>query len=93
MQITSLILASSHVLAALPPMAQSAREIRAILDDPHMHEQLGSAERIHEIVRNESGYLVKTDHYTLQVDVIYGGTERRIGPIQFRLEFHDAQRQ
>jgi hypothetical protein len=71
--------------AALPPMAQSAAEIRAILDDPRLHRYLGS-EAIEQITHKETGYLISTRHYQIGVDVIYH-TPKRIGPASFSLEF------
>ena len=64
-----LIFLVSTGFAALPPLAQSTKEIQALLADANFYKSLGSAEIIKEIVRNETGYLVVTQHYTMQVDV------------------------
>ena len=71
----------------LPPLAQSTREIQAILSNAQMYENLGSAEMIREINRTEKGYLILTHHYAMQVDVQYIHDGKRIGPAQFQLEF------
>ncbi len=72
--------------AALPPMAQSAREMQAVLADPKLQEYLGSAEPIQEIKRTEEGYLVLTEHFVMKVDVVYSQAKRP-GPVPFELEF------
>ena len=72
--------------AALPPLAQSAREIQAILTDPKTYQILGSAEQIQEVRKTDTGYLVVTKNYQLQVDVRYGGGDRIAGPVHFELE-------
>lgn len=83
-----LFLASSG-FSLLPPLAQSVREIQTLVADRRLYDSLGSAEVIQEIVRNEAGYQVVTQHYTMQVDLRIIRTEKRIcGPAQFEFEFH-----
>lgn len=74
--------------AALPPYAQSAREIQKILSDSKTHAALGSAEAIQEIRKTDRGYLIITKNYELQVDIRYGGGPKLAGPVHFELEFH-----
>ncbi|MBS0624907.1 MAG: hypothetical protein JSS32_02515 [Verrucomicrobia bacterium] len=74
--------------AALPPLAQSSREIQAILVDPRLQEMLGSAELIQSITRTEEGYVVITSNYQLRVDVEYKSSQR-IGPVSFDLQFYE----
>jgi hypothetical protein len=79
----------SSGFALLPPLAQSAREMQAILSDPRLYESLSSAEVIQEVMRNEAGYLVVTQNYTLQVDLRTISREpKNYGPARFELEFH-----
>jgi hypothetical protein len=73
--------------AALPPLAQSTREMQALLSDPHMQGWLGSAEPIQSIIRMQNGYLIMTQNYAMRVDINYGGEDRLIGPVPFTLEF------
>ena len=81
---------ASATFAALPPLAQGIRELQTLLADQRLYESLGSGEAIKEIIRTESGYLVVTRNYELQVDLKYGGGDRRlIGPIHFELEFKE----
>jgi hypothetical protein len=83
------ILLASTTFAALPPLAQSTRELQALLADHRLYESLGSAERIKEILRTEHGYLVLTENYALRVDIQYGGGHSKvIGPIHFEFNFH-----
>lgn len=89
---TALFLACAiSSFAALPPLAQSQREIQALLTDPHLQEGLGSAESIQEVIRTETGYVVMTQNYSMRVDVIYGETTRP-GPVPFQLQFHPPQK-
>ncbi len=75
--------------SALPPLAQSIKEMQAILADSRLYHSLGSPEMIQEFVRTEEGYLITTQHYTLQVNVKYLRGQHRIGPVQFELEFDE----
>ncbi len=83
------VLFASTAFAALPPLAQSRRELQAVLADNRFYNSLGSAEMIQEIIRTNEGFLIFTQNYSMHVDVKYGGGDRRvIGPIHFELEFH-----
>jgi hypothetical protein len=84
----SLFLASSSLFAALPPLAQSSREIQAVLSDSQLQTLLGSAEGVQEIIRTEGGYVVMTQNYLLRVDVEYLSASRP-GPVPFRLHFQE----
>lgn len=81
---------SSVTFAALPPLAQSSREIQAVLADGRFYESLGSAEVVKEIIRTQNGFLVMTQNYAMKVDVKYTprGETTFAGPAQFTLEFH-----
>lgn len=84
------IFLASTTFAALPPLAQSTREMQALLADARFYDALGSAEQIKDIIRTEKGYLVLTQHYAMRVDIKYGGGDKKIiGPVHFELEFHD----
>lgn len=74
--------------SALPPMAQSIRELQKLLSSPEIY--INSAEWIKEISRNEKGYLVTTANYEMQVDIHYGGGPQGFcGPAVFRFEFQE----
>jgi hypothetical protein len=83
------LLASSPISAALPPLAQSSREIKAILESRELYQILGGAEPIEQIARTENGYLVVTAHKELLVDIHYVASNK-IGPREFELYFHPA---
>ncbi|MDE3045482.1 MAG: hypothetical protein KGJ02_02405 [Verrucomicrobiota bacterium] len=83
-----LFVAASALQAALPPLAQSTREIKAILSAPELHTLLGSAESIQSIRRTPTGYVLSTQHYLLQVDIYYNQEQVRPGPVPFQLTFH-----
>jgi len=74
--------------AALPPMAQSIREIEAILSDPQLYQILGSAEMIQRIEQIEHGhYIVLTRNHSLQVTLNFIPLGHP-GPAKFSIEFH-----
>ncbi len=77
----------NNKLQALPPAVQRVRELIALLSDERLFDKLG-AERVESIEKNENGYLVYTENYTMQVNVHYispaGGF---CGPAKFELEF------
>lgn len=79
---------ASTTFGLLPPLSQSTRELRELINDPRLYENLGGSEIIQKIIRTENGYLVVTQNYEMAVDVHYQRREeRRIGPAQFELEF------
>jgi len=83
------IFLASTAFAALPPLAQSTRELQSLLSDTRFYDALGSAELIKDIIRTEKGYLVLTQNYAMRVDIEYGGGDKKIiGPIHFELKFH-----
>ncbi|MFA6118808.1 MAG: hypothetical protein WCT85_01280 [Parachlamydiales bacterium] len=85
-----IILFSVKGFAILPPLYHSLNEIKAITSDERLSNELGSAELILEIKKNESGYLITTNKSTLQVDVIYI-PQKMIGPGKFELKFYDKK--
>lgn len=82
------LLFGSTLFGALPPLAQSIREMQAILGDSQMQKLLGSGESIQEMIRIETGYAVITTRYILHVDVEYQ-KPKFPGPIPFALHFYD----
>ena len=85
----TLVLSTSAAFAALPPLAQSSREIQAILESPEAYQLLGGAEPINKILRCDNRYIVFTASKELWVDVHYL-KNGKIGPAEFKLEFHLA---
>lgn len=76
--------------AALPPLAQSIREIEAIIKDPQLYQLLDSAESIRDIKRTDGGYLVITAHQSLEVTITYLPSDRP-GPAKFALQFSSPE--
>ncbi len=88
--LVTLLLAVFSAQAALPPVYQSTKEYRALLDSPKLTELLGSGEAIRSIARDEKGFIVQTTKYSLRVDVIYDPMDHP-GPAKFHLAFHDPE--
>jgi hypothetical protein len=82
---------SSFSVQALHPKYQTAREIRAILEDSRLFEKLGN-EFVLEIRKTEGGYVIHTRSFEIQVDVNYlpPSIPGIIGePARFELVFSD----
>jgi hypothetical protein len=76
------------LLAALPPLAQSTREMQAILTAPEIVYLLHSGETIEALRRIEGGYLLETNEHLLEVHIEYLPQEHRIaGPRGYKIEF------
>lgn len=84
------IFLASTAFAALPPLAQSTREIQTLLADSRLYESLGSAELIQQITRTEKGYLIITSNYAMEVDVRYVKNQKWVGPAQLEFQFQPA---
>lgn len=85
-----ILLSSSSMFAALPPLYQSLREIDAVISDERMAEYFTSADYIEVIKRNEEGFLITSNKRMVQVDVEYIPA-KMVGPSKFQLHFHEAQ--
>ncbi len=77
---------ASTMFAVLPPLAQSTKEMRAILNDSQLYQMLGSSQNIQEMSRTDFGWVVKTQDLALEIDVIYT-PQKQPGPAQFELRF------
>jgi len=76
------------LLAALPPLAQSSKEIQAILSSPEIANYLECAERIESIKRTDEGYVIETNYQKLEVHIHYVEAENMVpGPQQYEIEF------
>ncbi|HSX03680.1 MAG TPA: hypothetical protein VLG76_03020 [Rhabdochlamydiaceae bacterium] len=71
--------------AALPPLMQETKELKAILDDPRLSSSLKS-ELIQKIEKTEGGYLVSTASKQVQIKVKYLPATMP-GPANFELIF------
>lgn len=78
----------SSTYAMLPPLYHTLNEIKGILSDERLAQELGSAEGITKIEKNDEGYLITTYRYQLQVDVHYI-PQKLIGNPKFELKFYE----
>jgi hypothetical protein len=76
------------IFGALPPFAQSVKELKALLSDERLEELLGSSEGIREIMKTDSGYAVVTYSRFLKVDVEYKSLGHP-GPVPFEFHFFE----
>ena len=82
------LIASQTLFAALPPLAQSIREIQSILSAKEFKDLLNSAESIETISYLDGGYLVITNKSLIEVRIEYlERNDRLAGPLEYRLEF------
>ena len=76
--------------AALPPLYESLREYKELLNSTELASRLGSAEMIRDIKRDEKGFVITSQHHTLRVNVIYEPMGHP-GPLKFHLEFENEE--
>jgi hypothetical protein len=81
--------ASQMAFAALPPLYQSANEIKTILSSKEFNQTLHSGEFITEIKKTKDGYELITNQNRVFVDVVFQPTSRP-GPALFTVKFHEA---
>jgi hypothetical protein len=74
--------------ALLPPLFQTADEIKSILGSQELSQHLHAGEVIVTIQRNDKGYEIITNQHRLQVDLGYE-PNLKPGPAQFKLTFHE----
>lgn len=86
--LSSLLCLSSPLSAILPPLYESLKEIKSIVNSPDLTARLQSGELITKIERNDAGFEITTNQHTLQIDVEYIPTGR-IGPAEYKLFFHE----
>ena len=53
-------LLTTPMFAVLPPMAQTQREIKAILDSSEFYDYVSILDTFDQIIKTEDGYLIKT---------------------------------
>ena len=75
--------------AVLPPLYQTANEIKAILASEDLGVYLTSGEPIMMIEKVENGYEIKTNRHKLNIEIIYQPMKHP-GPAQFVLKFQKA---
>lgn len=73
--------------AALPPFAQSKREIEAILTSQELYQYIPSSDVLQQIVKTPTGYLIITTTRIVPVSVRYL-SNRNLGPARFSVKFY-----
>lgn len=81
-----LVCISAHLSAALPPFAQSVRELDAILNGEEIKNYVPVGDMILQITRTPPGYILITNKRIVLIDVIYC-PDSGIGPVKFKLIF------
>lgn len=84
--LTLMVTVSLPAWALLPPLYQSVKEYKALLNDPRLEKTLNSGEFIQNIERKDNLFEISTNKQILKVDIIYH-KQRTPGPAEFQLEF------
>lgn len=82
-----MVFGAVQTYAVLPPVHQSGKEMRMVLKDGRLYENLPAGEEILEIIRTEDGFAVFTTSYCIEVELKYMPSEN-LGPRQFELFFN-----
>lgn len=83
-----LSLAFARHSCCLTPFSLSRAEMSAILQDPRLYEMLGTGEKILQLEFLKDGfYLVRSNKRRVAVKVCYFSPEKRLGTVDFELEF------
>ena len=72
--------------AALPPMPQSIREIKSVLDDDFLKSSMMTGQAILALKRINDGFLIETTDFLIPV-YLEKIPQQIIGPIQYRVFF------
>ncbi len=83
-----LLIGSSTLFSALPPLYSSIDEFQGLLKDPQLGQKLDSAQMIRSITKTSNGFILRTQQYKLEVT-----TEPKPkpypGPISWSYTFHE----
>ena len=71
---------------ALPPLYQGLAELKAVLNNNQLSQQLQSGEVITSIKKTDIGYQITTNQHTLDANVVYK-EQAQPGPAQFDIKF------
>lgn len=85
--VSMILVLNASSFAALPPLHQSVREIKAILESSEVIQKLGSGRTITNINHKRNFYIVTAEDCLLQVDIRYVSSPViEPGPAKFNLE-------
>lgn len=76
----------NSVAAVLPPLYESLKEYKALLEDPQLTKKLESGELIMDIERSDRMFTITTNKHTLDVNIVYDA-QSQPGPQNFHFEF------
>lgn len=83
---TILSCSCSFAYAALPPLYETLKEFKSLINDPRLEENLTSADAIQKIERTDKGFVVTTNKRTMNVGIVYEPALRP-GPAKYKLVF------
>lgn len=75
------------LIAALPPFAQTNKELQAILNSKELYQYVTVNDCFKSIQKTENGYLIITEKERVIITIRYGRSHNIMGPIPFTLEF------
>ena len=87
---STLPLMATPLMAVLPPLGNSLRELKAIITDPGLYRLLGSPEIIENIAKTEGGYLITTTHKEVEVYVAYHIVKGMMGPGSLEITYGEV---
>jgi hypothetical protein len=85
------LMACMQAEAVLPPLYETASEIRAMLSDSQLGQKLHSGEAIDKIEKTDQGYEISTNKSRISVEVIYE-PQNRPGPAHYKFQFGEPSR-
>lgn len=86
--IALILLAGAPAYALLSPLNQSIAELKGIIENDDLTEYLPSSEKILAIDAVEQGYLIRTQNYTMLIQIVFKRQDRP-GPAKYELIFHE----
>jgi hypothetical protein len=75
---------------ALPPLYQGLAELKAILNNSQLSQQLQAGEVITSIKKTDHGYQIITNQHTLDANVVFK-EQAQPGPAQFDIKFSNLK--
>lgn len=82
----AMLFSCSCVYAALPPLYETLKEFKSLIEDPRLENSFTSGEAIVKIERDEQGFIVSTNKRTIHVQVVYEPATMP-GPEKYKLVF------
>jgi hypothetical protein len=84
--VLSMLFAFAAGFAALPPMAQSSKELQAVLRSDFLRSEEMTAEAIVKIEKTDEGFIMETTHFIIPILIHYVPRDGA-GPSLFDVEF------